>query len=279
MNKMREMLAILALVLCYVVPAAAHESFQMFPPMQSAPPLDRRPLKSVAPGNGGTSLLVPLYIYPSSASVWLPLVTAKGLNTSARIIAIVNPASGPGTTTDPNYTAGIAQLQAANIITYGYVDTANCTDTLASVEANILLWTTLYSLGTNPGIFLDDMTNVTGCESYYTSLTAYAHSLGFNTVIGNPGTDTLNSYVPTVDALVIWESSALPTVSYVSVGVAPKFRQDYNKRHYGAISYGIASFVSSTFQALCQYVGYIYLNDDVSYGTFPSYLNTMVEAL
>lgn len=277
MRKSRELLAVLALLLCYVAPMAAGARPQFFPPTQSNPPQALRNVAKRAPGNTGTCLLVPAYIYPSTAAVWAPLVTAKGLNESACIVAIINPASGPGTTTDPNYTAMIAQLLAAGIKCYGYVDTAQGADTIPSVEANVLLWTSLYSGIT--GIFFDDQNNTSAYESYYTTLTAYSHSLGFLNVIGNPGTETIAGLVGALDVQVIYEGSAAPTVSYVSVGTSPLFRQDYNKRNFAAIAYGVSSFVLATFQALVNYVGYIYFCNNSSYGAIPTYINNEVNAL
>ena len=69
-----------------------------------------------------TGVLIPLYLYPSSLAVWKPVITAKQAYPSVPFVAIANPASGPGTASDPNYVTAIKSLQDAGVKVVGYVE-------------------------------------------------------------------------------------------------------------------------------------------------------------
>ena len=56
----------------------------------------------------------------------------------------------------------------------------------------------------------DNVSNTAGQEAYYRNLTAFAKASAFDFTIGNPGTDTLPSYVGAVDVQLIYESAGLP---------------------------------------------------------------------
>ena len=64
------------------------------------------------PRSGSATVLVPAYFYPSGAGLdcWNRLARDAG---SINIEAILNPASGPGTTQDPNYVAVVNKLRTA----------------------------------------------------------------------------------------------------------------------------------------------------------------------
>jgi hypothetical protein len=71
---------------------------------------------------GSATVLIPAYFYPSSAGLdaWNRLARDAG---SINIEAILNPASGPGTTQDPNYVAVVNNLRTAGGSVFGYVST------------------------------------------------------------------------------------------------------------------------------------------------------------
>ena len=66
--------------------------------------------------------LVPAYFYPSGAGLdaWNQLARDAG---SINVEAILNPASGPGTTRDPNYVAVVNNLRTSGGSVFGYVST------------------------------------------------------------------------------------------------------------------------------------------------------------
>ena len=61
------------------------------------------------------------------------------------------------------------------------------------------------------------MASALGQEQYYTDLSEFSRSRGFNVTVGNPGTDTLESYVGSVSTLMIYESAGLPPLVSLQV--------------------------------------------------------------
>lgn len=216
-----------------------------------------------------TGLMIPLYGYPSPE--WDKVVAAKTAHPSVPVIVIINPNSGPGTSQDANFVTGIQKLKSAGIIVLGYVPTDYTTRSASSVMADINSYKNWYLVD---GIKFDEMTNTAGHETYYSNLSAYAKSLGFTLTAGNPGADTLPSYIGTVDIITIFENSYLPDLS--SLG---GWHSDYDKKNFSTVSYGISSLDQAFVTAESQYVGYTYLTDDNQPNPFDStssYLNDLM---
>ena len=150
-----------------------------------------------------TGELIPIYLYPSSPAVWKPVITAKQAYPSVPFVAIANPASGPGTASDPNYVTAIKSLQDAGVKVVGYVDTAYGQRNVAAVEADMASWLLWYS---PDGFFFDDV-STTGAAGYLAALNAYA---GGRLTIGNPGTEIPASYVGTLQEFNVFEGTGLP---------------------------------------------------------------------
>ena len=74
------------------------------------------------------------------------------------------------------------------------------------------------------------MANWVGGEIYYKTLDDYANSRGFTFTVGNPGTDTISSYVGTVDNIIIYESAGTPSLS--SLG---GWHASYDKANFSII--------------------------------------------
>ena len=70
--------------------------------------------------SGRLGLLVPAYIYPVAGGAWDQLAAVAS---TVPLIAIVNPNSGPGTASDPNYVSAINNVRAAGGGVIGYVPT------------------------------------------------------------------------------------------------------------------------------------------------------------
>lgn len=155
---------IMVLLMCGVAPGLFHSA-------------------SAAP-QSSTGIVVPLYGYPSSD--WNNVIQAKLANPSVPIVAVINPADGPGTWQNPNFVTGIQSLESAGVTVLGYVWTNYGSRSLSSVEADILAYHNLYGVG---GIYADQMSNVPGFEWYYSDITSYAKSIGMWLVMGNPGAD------------------------------------------------------------------------------------------
>src|SRR2546427_32781 len=230
----------------------------------------------VAALSGVSGFKSSLYLNPGTNGInWQPLITAKQAHSRVPIIAMINPNSGPGTSYDSNFNAGINNLRAAGIIVLGYIGTKYCAMTLSTAEGQIDTYHRFYKLD---GFLFDEMKNTSGCESYYSTLTNYAKSTyGDTLIIGNPGTSTIQSYVGTVDNIIIYESQGLPSISTLqsrTFGLA--------KSGFCFDAYGVGTLDPTYAAQASQYVGCMQITDDSGsnpYDTLPSYLSSEIAAL
>jgi hypothetical protein len=218
-------------------------------------------------------LIAPLYSYPGP--LWTALAAAKLALPAVPVCAIINPASGPGTAQDEAYLAAVLSLQAADIMTIGYIATGYGNVSFTSIESQLAKYKAWYP-GCS-GIFFDEMSNVSGLEPYYAAATKAAHAAGFSLVFGNPGTSTLQSFIGTVDCLMIYESPNLPLISYLSAA-------SMGQKGFAAIAYAVAALPAQSYiTSAAKYVSWLWVTDDKSptnpYNTLPSYLDAEMALL
>ncbi len=225
---------------------------------------------STASAAGGASapmgLIVPMYMDPDS--YWTELITAKEAYPSVPVIAIINPENGPGPSSDSTYASYTANLASAGIIIAGYIDTVEMSTSISSVESQMQEYVAWY-----PQVsvfFLDDMpdTYSSSFASYYSTLTAYANSLG-KTTIANPGWEVSASAYATTDGIMFYESSGLPSLSYLQ---GADFGDSAS--HFSFIATSVSSLPDqSYFDSAAQYAAYTYIsNQGDSYSNLPTYL-------
>lgn len=129
-----------------------------------------------------TGLLIPLYIYPANIHTnkdFNRVIELKRQYSEVPFWVIVNPASGPGTSVDPNYTKAIDRLIGAGCVVMGYVSTSYGKVPVETVQSNMQTWLKFYPR--IQGIFFDEMLyedNETAVEHQVT-LNQSAHNLGF----------------------------------------------------------------------------------------------------
>ena len=198
-------------------------------------------------------IMVPLYTYPGST--WNTVVETKNAHPNLAIVAIVNPASGPGWSKDANYESGINKLQSAGVTVVGYVSTAYTNRAMSAVKSDIDRWASWYP-GID-GIFFDEQTNWAGGEWYYTQAGDYAESKGLDFTIGNPGANSLPSYLDTVDVVLIYESPGLPNLSNYQNWA------QYDNAKLGMIPFGVGSLPTQWIQNAVGIVGWLYVTNDV----------------
>ena len=232
-----------------------------------------------APGTAGATAaapvgtIVPLYTEPGDSS-WNGIVEAKQAHPKVPVIAIVNPADGPGSSRSTAYTSGIAKLQGAGIKVIGYVATGYTANSIASVEAKIDQWKSFYP--TLQGIFFDEQSNQAADVPYYRTVSQYAKSQGLTFTVGNPGQDTAEAFVGALDVMLIYETDGVPTTAQMG-----GWHTKYPLSNFGIIPYATpfnASFVATA----RKYVGYIYLqNDDLPnpWDSLPPYFADLLAAL
>ena len=234
------------------------------------------PVAAPAPAASGavTGTIIPLYTAPTDPS-WAAVAAAKAAHPAVPVLAVVNPANGPGASASADYAAGIARLTAAGVKVIGYVHTLWGARPAAELEAEMGQWQSWYP-GVS-GIFFDEMANAAGHESYYAGLTAYAKGRGLSFTIGNPGTDSSPTYVGTEDVILIYENSGVP-----SVAALDGWHASYNRSNFGVIPYAVGSLDTTFVQAAKPYVAYIYLQSDNlpnPWDSVPPYLSELVGAL
>ncbi|OLC25726.1 MAG: hypothetical protein AUH71_00590 [Thaumarchaeota archaeon 13_1_40CM_4_48_7] len=225
----------------------------------------------VADAAPAAGIIVPLYTYPGGT--WDTVVKTKNNHPAVPIVAIVNPASGPGASKDSNYVSGIAQLKAAGVVVIGYVSTAYTSRSLAAVKGDIDKWGSWYGVD---GIFFDEQTNWAGGESYYTQAGDYAESKGLAFTVGNPGANSLPSYLSTVDVVLIYESPGLPNLSdYVLWGSSAKDQ-------LGMIPFSVSSLSTSWLKGATGFIGWVYVTSDGlpnPWDSLPTYFDDMAALL
>jgi hypothetical protein len=233
-------------------------------------------------------LIVPAYFYPGTGGPrgvgdgWTALASAA---TKVPVTAILNRASGPGTTADPNYVAAIKNLENSGGKVVGYVFTNFGMRPAAEVEADIKSYITLYGSSID-GFFLDQMNVVPGTLSYYKSLDNYIKGLSASDlVIGNPGQPFLNGvsptdYLSTADIFNIFEGSHSDFQTYPS---GQTWYQSYPSSRFSNIIYDVpsSSLLSDINRAESLNAGNLFLSDQNlpnPYGQLPSYWDQEVSA-
>jgi len=215
--------------------------------------------------------IFPFYIYPTQEAIQ-PLIDIANQYPNVPIWAIMDPANGPGTSIDPTYIDAMAQLRAAGIILLGYVNTNYGQRAKSLVNTDIGRWVNWYQ---PDGIFLDLMSIK---HAYYSSITAYAKSLGIQMVNGNPGTNINASAGADVDITTIFENSYLPTP-------LSQFQNWYNvypPPKLSLISYNIPTLPTSFITSASEHFGWLFISDQPGpdpYEAYPSYFNDFIQLL
>jgi hypothetical protein len=209
--------------------------------------------------------IVPLYSWPAQsgsgvASTWKAIADAHQRRPSLALIPIVNNQNGPGPSPDASWSRGIDVLASAGCKVAGYVYTEYGRRSLTVVQADIANWRAWYPKVS--ALFLDQMSNTAGDEAYYSALSAYARSRGFDLVLGNPGAPTVPSYIGTVDTMVIQEGTEVPS-SFAD------WQASYSPNHFATLTYGHTSpLPGNQVTTNKASVAYQYVTDD---GVFPDW--------
>ncbi len=200
-----------------------------------------------------TGVIIPLYSHPDNS--WDNLIHETRGHKSVPVIAIINPDNGPGNE-NQEFVVGIHNLQHAGITVLGYVPTGYGSRNSSSAISDITSYKNWYHVN---GIFFDEMSHSPGFELYYENLTKHAKDLGMKMTVGNPGVDTIPSYIGTVDNIVIHENSSLPSLE--SLG---GWHSAYDKSNFSILSYNISSANSTYIKLASKHVGYIYMTDQTN---------------
>jgi hypothetical protein len=233
-------------------------------------------------GLAAMGAIVPAYFYPAGQG----LTYWNQMNSAALripLIAILNPANGPGTVQDPNYAAAVNRLRASGGRVLGYISTAYTARSPQNVKADIDAYYAFYRVD---GIFVDEMTNddTSAHLNYYEDLCNYIHAKAKGSLVfGNPGTNTFELYLSykAADDLIIFESK-----SSAYLGFQPStWVQFYPATHFGNIVYAVptpANMGLFVAKAKLQNAGWVFMTDATlpnPYDRLPSYWPFEVEAI
>jgi hypothetical protein len=144
-----------------------------------------------------TGVLVPLNVYLGDVQenpAYTGLIALKWRFETVPCWLVVNPASVPGKTADPNYTRAIDRLCGAGCVVLRYVTTGYAKRAAADVRADVDAWLKLYPQV--QGMCFDEMTTAdTGAgAAYQAGLSKYARDAEFWPAAANPGDDTPGRY-------------------------------------------------------------------------------------
>jgi hypothetical protein len=233
-------------------------------------------------GSGNAlGFLVPAYFYPSGAgnTLW------EALNSAAPrvpLTAILNPNSGPGSSSDSNYRRATTALRNAGGRLIGYVHTSYTARPINDVKDEVDRYLSFYSVD---GFFVDEMDNrdLPDSYAYYSDLYQFikGKNAGF-VVVGNPGTTTQEEYLtrPCVDTLVTYEHN-----TGYDTYVPDRWTTNYPANRFAHLPYAVSSAATMTnyiHLARARNVGLIFVTDDVlpnPWDTLPAYWGAEVSLL
>jgi hypothetical protein len=225
-------------------------------------------------------LWVPAYYYPFGAGLrdWNRLIASAK---AVPIVAIVNPASGPGDHVDTNFAAIIPRARKAGVTLVGYIGTQYTRKPLANVKREVDTFLRFYP--EIQGFHFDEQSSDARGVDYYAELYHYVHKcIPEALVLTNPGSSCEPEYAarPASDAICLFEGEK----------GFDEFRPPaWVSRFPGATVCAVAHNVGTEAQmrrsvsrAADLKIGNLFITDDVvpnPYDCLPSYWDAEVEAV
>lgn len=177
--------------------------------------------------------------------------------------ALVNPNSGPGTSTDPTYVDLCALLGASGIRTVGYVSTLWGERSEATILSEIDAYHDWYGV---EGVFFDECPNFwspnqQGHIDKYTSLRDEIRSTYGSDffIVHNPGTVPIEAMIPLADLHMSFESYA--TNYLTNPDYFPSWLQDHAAKMWHVV-YGVTEDnAQAVMDKVGQWASHVYLTD------------------
>jgi transcriptional regulator with XRE-family HTH domain len=226
------------------------------------------------------SLWVPAYYYPNGPGLreWDRLIAAA---TRVPIVAIVNPASGPGDHVDTNIAAAITRARKARVRIVAYIGTQYTRKPLAAVKGEVDTYLRFYP--DIQGIHFDEQSSDAKSVDYYAELYRYVREcIPDAIVVNNPGTSCAAEYVarPTSDVVCLFERDRA-----FEEFRPPNWASRFPASRFCVQAYHVdteAQMKRALRRAVQLRVGYVYITDDQGpnpYDRLPSYWDAEVEAI
>jgi Spherulation-specific family 4 len=226
------------------------------------------------------SLWVPAYYYPNGPGLheWDRLIDAAKL---VPIVAIVNPASGPGDHVDKNIAAVVARARKGKVKVVAYVGTQYTRKSLEAVKREVDTYLRFYP--EIQGIHFDEQSSAAKDVDYYADLYRYVRThITDAIVLNNPGTTCAPEYVarPTSDVVCLFERDRA-----FEEFRPPAWTKRFPASRFCVQAYHVdteAQMKKALERAVQLRVGYVYITDDQGpnpYDRLPSYWAAEVEAV
>ncbi len=217
-----------------------------------------KPQGAAEPGSLRLHLLIPAYFYPEGADLqlWERLLESAA---SAPITVIVNPNSGPGDKSDPNYVQITGRGRKAGLTLIGYVRTSYAKRPVDEVTADVDRWFRLYPA--IQGIFFDEQASAAEDVPYY--LTAAGHvrrTKADALVVTNPGTVCSEEYLSRSASDLVCLTESRGELD----GRLPAWTNRQGPKRLAALFYRVPSadqMRRAIGEIMRQGVGYVYLTD------------------
>ena len=218
-------------------------------------------IKAVAdePVKAPLRILVPAYFYPSrdGLSAWKELLAAAE---QTPIVAIVNPASGPGRRVDPNYEEVMRLAEKSKAALIGYVTLSYAKRPAAEIKAQIDTWVKFYP-GIR-GIFFDEQPS--GAEHAAFAGECFTHAaakIDKALIVSNPGTRCARDYaeLPQKPVIVLYERG-----TGLDKYQPPEWTKDFSADRFSVLLYGVKSkeeMLQAYRDAAAKRIGYFYVTD------------------
>jgi len=226
------------------------------------------------PQPGTVRVAVPAYFYPGAD--WQRLIAG------APVVGMIvfNPASGPGTARDPNYTDAIAQAKAAGITVLGYVGTNYGARPEADVIADINKY---YELYTPSGIYFAEGPMDADCttmEAMYHRMSdaVKAHDAGAYLAVG---TRFCPTYIVFFDLMVQF---ARDWTEYQTSYAPPSWMPANSRQRFAHFVHTVpaADASAALSLAITNGAGWVFITDQTDpnpWGALPSYFDEELATL
>jgi hypothetical protein len=229
-----------------------------------------------SPPSSSLKISIPTYFYPDEGGLWDQVIAQAPVMGTV----ILNPNSGPGSSSDPNYVALAERLHSAGIQVLGYVSTRYGDRPIAEVQQDIGLYADWYQVD---GIFLDEVPDESRCigEKNYYQQAAELVRRRATVVVGNPGTRTCEDYLDFMDTLVLFEDTPTGWENYT----AAPWMQNYEANRFSLLIHSqpdAALLPTLLEQAQKANFGQIFITDDVlpnPWDSLPGYWEDLVANL
>ena len=225
-------------------------------------------------------LWVPAYYYPFGPGLreWNRLIASAK---SVPIVAIVNPASGPGDHVNTNFAAVLPRARKAGMTLVAYIGTQYTRKPIDRVKAEINTFLRFYP--DIQGFHFDEQKSEASGVDYYAELYRYVREpITGALVVNNPGTACDQGYAarPAADVICLFEQE-----HGFDNFQPPAWARRFPGSRFCIQSHNVATEAEmkrALRRAAELKVGYIFITDDVGpnpYDRLPSYWNAEVEAV